>query len=117
MKRSTILALALLTFAVVNEGVAQVPRLISYQGVLTDNAGSPVPDGNRTIVLKIYDSPSSSIPLYTEMQTVPVARGVFNLSIGSATPIPVSLKFDRPYYLGISLENNPEFSPRTAITS
>lgn len=34
--------------------LAQVPRVISYQGVLTDNQGNLLPDGNRTLTLKLY---------------------------------------------------------------
>ena len=36
--------------------LAQVPRVISYQGVLTDNQGNLLPDGNRTLTLKLYDN-------------------------------------------------------------
>ena len=34
---------------------AQIPRLISYQGVLTDQQGAFIPDGTHSLTLKIYD--------------------------------------------------------------
>lgn len=34
---------------------AQIPKVISYQGILTDRGGDPVADGNYIITLRLYD--------------------------------------------------------------
>ncbi|NOT38027.1 MAG: tail fiber domain-containing protein [Saprospiraceae bacterium] len=102
---------------IINVVIAQVPRTISYQGVLTDAQGNLIPDGNRTLVLKLYDNLFSTNPIYTESQTVPIVKGIFNAIIGSVSPIPSSLNFDRAYFLGVSLDFGQEMSPRTALTA
>ncbi|MDB5034548.1 MAG: hypothetical protein JWQ98_1789, partial [Chlorobi bacterium] len=117
MKRSILPALALLALVATNEAKAQVPRVINYQGVLTDLNGKPVIDGNRTVVVKLYDAAVGGNILFSETQTVRFARGVFNVTVGAVTPIPSSLTFDHPYFLGVSVESNPELTPRTAFAS
>lgn len=93
----------------------QVPRQISYQGVLTDASGTPIPDGNHTLTVKLYDP--SGAELHAETHTVPVVRGTFNLIIGSVTPLPPSLTFDQQYQLGIAVDNGGELSPRVPFTA
>ncbi len=96
---------------------AQIPRTISFQGVLTDAQGNLVLDGNHALTLKLYDNVSSQNPLYTETQTVPVVKGVFNVIIGSVTALPASIAFDRAYFLGVAVDGGLELAPRTALTA
>jgi hypothetical protein len=96
---------------------AQVPRIISFQGVLADAQGNLVPDGNQQLTLKLYDAATNGNVLFTESQTVPVVKGLFNVIIGSVTPLPQSLSFDRAYFLGVSVNGGQELTPRTALTS
>lgn len=96
---------------------SQVPRLISYQGVLTDNQGNILPDGNRSLTIRIYDQLGSTNPIFTETQNVMISKGIFNLNIGSVNPISNSILFDRPYYLGVSIDFGAELSPRTVFTA
>jgi hypothetical protein len=44
-------------------------------------------------------------------------KGLFNVIIGSVSPIPGSLAFDRAYYLGVSVDGGSELVPRTAISA
>lgn len=106
--------LALLCIVSVDSAVAQIPRTISYQGMLLDQSG-PIPDGNHPITIKIYTT--SGNELYSETQSVAVVKGQFSVLIGSATPIPPSVKFDAPYLLGIAVEGGAELVPRTPFTS
>ena len=60
-----------------------VPSEINYQGVLTDSQGNLV-NGNQTMSLKIYDSPTGGTLLYSEdLGTVPVNNGVYNFTFGA----------------------------------
>ena len=95
---------------------AQVPRTISYQGVLADNAGNFVNDGSYTLVLSLHDAQTGGTKLFTETHQATVVRGIFNVIIGSATPIPASLRFDRAYFLEVSV-NGTALSPRTPLTA
>jgi hypothetical protein len=53
--------------------------------------------------------------LWVETQQVSVNNGVFNVLLGTATPI--ALAFDKQYYLGITVGNDPEMTPRQALRS
>jgi hypothetical protein len=69
---------------------AQVPQVINYQGQLTDASGNPT-NGTFTMIFKIFDAASGGTQLYTETQSVTVSSGVFNVLIGSVTPVPLNL--------------------------
>lgn len=96
---------------------AQVPRHISYQGVLADAQGNLVPDGNHELSLTLFDAATNGNALFTETQTVPVVNGIFNVIIGSVTVLPPSLSFDRAYFLGVRVNGGGELSPRTPLTA
>lgn len=94
---------------------ADVPMTLSYQGVLADAGGSAVSDGDYAMVFCIYDVASSGTPLWTETQTVAVARGIFNVTLGAV--VPVNLPFDTQYWLGIAVEGESELSPRSTLAA
>jgi hypothetical protein len=94
---------------------SQIPMTMSYQGVLTDGSGTPVADGNYDITFKLYDTSAGGSALWTETQTVAVMGGIFSAILGSTTPIDIA--FDRPYWLGVSVDGGAELSPRRALTS
>lgn len=96
---------------------AQIPRAISFQGVLADQSGN-LQNGSFTITIKLYESLGAVAPVYTETHNaVPVIRGIYNLIIGSATPLPEGLLFDRAYFLGVSVAGGSELAPRIPITA
>ena len=96
---------------------AQIPRTLSYQGVLTDNAGKPRPDGNYTFKFCLYGSNSGGSPIWSESKSLPVKSGLFATVLGEQTPFGAAVKFDKQYWLGIQLGNEPELSPRITLTS
>ena len=96
---------------------AQVPRMFSYQGVVLDGAGHFIPDGQHNIQVKLYDALNAISPIYTENQTAIVfVKGIFNVMIGSVTPIPGTVAFDKGYFLGVSVDAGTEMTPRTALS-
>ncbi len=81
---------------------AEIPKMINYQGMLTDNSGNPLTD-TVGITFRIYDDPSQGNKKWEELQTnVPVINGLFNVILGSANPID-SLTFDEEYWLDITV--------------
>ena len=91
---------------------AQVPRQITYQGIVDSSATI---NGNRPMRFKIYDDVTGGNLLWTEDHSVAITEGHFQVVLGSITPL--DLPFDKPYWLGISIKNAPELEPRTALTS
>jgi trimeric autotransporter adhesin len=97
------------------ESQAQIPRAISYQGTLTTSGGSIPADGLHTITINLYENTSGGTPIFSEVHTTQVNGGRINITIGSVTPMPSSLSFDRPYYLGVAIDGAAEMTPRTAM--
>ncbi len=114
-RRIFLAALFALTFPFLSQ--AQIPRTLSYQGVLTDNASKPRPDGNYTFTFRFYTAPTSGTAIWSESKSLPVKSGLFSTVLGEQTPFGAAVKFDKQYWLGIQVGNEPELSPRMALTS
>ncbi|MGB3342265.1 MAG: hypothetical protein WBB37_12395 [bacterium] len=95
-----------------------VPKLLNYQGYLTDTIAIPI-DDTLDMTFKIFDAVSSGNELWSEMQTnVPIERGVFSVMLGQITPIPDSVFADfTSTWLELTLEGPLTLIPRTRITS
>jgi hypothetical protein len=116
--RRSVVAIALVCAAcllAVAIGQAQIPKTVSYQGILTDAGGAVVPDGNYSLAFKLYAVASSGSALWSETQSVSTTKGIFSVVLGASTPI--DLAFDKQYWLGITVGAGSEMSPRVAITS
>lgn len=89
--------------------------LISYQGTLTDENGSPI---NATVTMKfaLYDAGSGgNLKWGTESQNVVVTDGLFHVRLGSVLPVnPAALTGD--LWLNI-IVNNEQLAPRELLTS
>lgn len=68
-----------------------VPRLVNYQGYLTDTLGNPVTNPALSITFRIYDALSGGNQKWFETQSVAVDKGIFHVLLGSVTPIPDSV--------------------------
>jgi hypothetical protein len=94
---------------------AQVPHTISYQGVI--HSGSTVLSGQHVLHIILYDSLAGGNVVYDESHQTTIGDGVFSVVLGSVSSFPDALRFDRPYYLSISIDGAPELSPRTPLES
>jgi len=92
--------------------------LLSYQGYLTDASGEPL-TGGVDITFRLYDAPSGGAALWTEAHTnvnaVPVEDGLFNVMLGSLTPISSTVWGNGASYLGVQVGNDAEMSPREVV--
>lgn len=112
--RALVLALLLITGSA---AIAQMPRTISYQGVLADGVGNLLRDGNYKLTFTLYDAVSGGSAIWSESQNIPVVRGTFNALLGSSQSINSSITFDRAYFLGVSVEGAAELVPRTPLAA
>ena len=108
-----LLLLSLLVTATVE---AQIPRTLSYQGILTDSAGNPKADGTYSMMFSLYTVSSGGTALWVESKTVNVSKGLFYTILGDLTPFGNSIKFDRQYWLGVQVGGQPELTPRIQLT-
>src|SRR5437762_1447523 len=96
---------------------ADVPRVISYQGRLTNSTGQPLA-GPTNLLIKLYDAPAGGNVLFTETQSgVALTNGVFAVAIGSQTSggVPDSALAATQVWLGLSVNGAAELTPRTQI--
>ena len=84
---------------------SQVPRIINYQGYIVDKNNNPL-RGTVDIVFSIYDGEYSTYSLHTEMITVQTDEGFINVNLGANESLPLSLPFDKPYWLGLTINNS-----------
>ncbi len=94
-----------------SQDAISIPRLIHYQGKLTDLAGVPI-TGTKNMTFKLYSGTSQ---YWTENQTVSVSRGIFNVLLGSVTPVP-TIPEAAPCSLQIIVEGTP-IVPKVILVS
>ena len=113
-KPSFISTVIFLIIALTTVSYAEIPKLINYQGHLTDKGGNPL-IGTFSITFNIYDVETGGTALWTETQNaVNANNGVFNVLLGSASVdgVPASV-FDEPdRWLGVAVETDSEILPR-----
>lgn len=94
-----------------------IPRLINFQGILRDGSGNPVPNGSYSVTFRIYDASSGGNVLWMETQSTAPSGGFFNVLLGATNFVPDSAFNDANRYLGITVESDPEMSPRFQLIS
>ncbi|MDZ4745637.1 MAG: hypothetical protein SGJ05_06500, partial [bacterium] len=110
-----ILAFVLVFAFVASAAIAQTPRTMTFQGLLTDNLNEALPDGSYTVHFAMYDTEGSVSSLWTETHSVNTSNGVFDVILGSVNPF--LLPFDNQYWLEITLDGQPAFVPRLQMAA
>ena len=92
---------------------------IAYQGRLADANGNPITN-TVNMEFRLYDVSSGGTPLWTEQWTgsngVRVSDGLFNVMLGSLTPIPQSVIVEHDsLFLGITVGTDDEMTPRVQL--
>ncbi|MFO7637825.1 MAG: hypothetical protein R6X14_00750 [bacterium] len=93
-----------------------IPRMLSYQGLLTDATGIPVPDDDYAVSFRLYTVPTGGSAFWNETQTVTTKDGLFSVLLGSATPI-AAMPDAGTAYLGMAVAGGAELAPRLRIVS
>ena len=94
-------------------GPITLPQYLSYQGVLTDENRAPIVDGTTTITFKLYTDATGGTPIWVETQQVSTVDGVFDAYLGLTTPM--TLPFDRQYWIAAQVQGQAEMEPRTRL--
>jgi hypothetical protein len=94
---------------------AVIPQQINVQGKLSDLYGAPL-DGNFKFVFNLYTQEVGGSSVFSETtESLNVKNGIFNYLLGTNTPL--NLAFGGNYWLGISVNNETEMTPRQKIVS
>jgi len=109
------LSFAVLLTMVVGFSVAraQTPKTLSFSGQLTE--GSTLLDAVVPMTFKLYDDGGTWTEWTETHPSVSVVNGLFTVLLGGINPLPDSL-FTGPLFVGIQVDDDPELSPRTALS-
>ncbi|MBI5473294.1 MAG: DUF2190 family protein [Ignavibacteriae bacterium] len=117
MRYRGIVGLVVLAAFVAFQTRAQVPKQLSYQGVLTDTLGVPRPDGSYSMTFRLYGAASGGAALWTEAKNVTVRDGIFSTYLGDVTAFPGSITWAVPYWISTQVGAGAELSPRIKLAS
>ncbi|MDI9549074.1 MAG: hypothetical protein QM346_15895, partial [Chloroflexota bacterium] len=95
-------------------------KRITYQGMLLDALGQPVPNGSYYMVFSIYDSATSTQPLWAQEFNpnantgVNVTGGYFTvlLDVNKDGTADSTIFTGASRWLGVRVRNDPEMTPR-----
>ncbi len=115
-------AIAALFLGMVTAVAQEAPRLLPFQGRLTDANGNSFTDGARLIQFQIYDQPSAGQVLWPgEVHRATMNNGLINVVLGTKNPLPTEQSgnpaksfFDQPLYLQITVDANGDQQITTA---
>jgi hypothetical protein len=96
---------------------AQVPHVLSYQGVLLDNTGNAKPDGEYTLTFSLYSTETGGTAIWSESKQLQVNKGLITIQLGDHNPFSPGIDFRVPYWLGIKVDEENELIPRLVLTS
>ena len=97
-----------------NPGIttAIIERTITYQGLLKDSGGNPVPDASYNVTFRLYDLAAGGSALWSSgALSITTSDGYFSKELG-----PIPLPFDKSYYLSLQVAPDPEMSQRQKVT-
>jgi hypothetical protein len=97
--------------------LGEPPRLINYQGIVTDTNGTPL-DGTHDLRFRLYAQSAGGDSLWGETHGgVELETGLFNVILGGVNPLSPGLFAAADLWLGVTVNGEPEISPRARLTS
>ncbi len=95
---------------------ADAPALLGQQGRLLDADGVPV-SGTVHIVFTLWSAATEGSTLWTEPHDILLDDGYFAVTLGLTNGIDPAIFAGSPVYLGLTVESDPEMTPREEIVS
>jgi len=114
--KSLLFSLLVLVLAI-GSAPAQVPRTISYQGILCDAAGLPKPDATYTVTFRLYTAESGGNLLWSEQKNLATKRGLFATRLGDQVLFGPEITFGAQYWLSIQVGADAELDPRIPLSA
>jgi hypothetical protein len=96
---------------------ADIPKMISYQGRVTDASGVPVADGTYTMQFRLFNAEVGGDQRWESGDvSVTTSGGVFNVLLGGSGQPLILLHFDEDLWLAVRFEGVDQ-TPRQQMTS
>lgn len=120
LRRMARVALAGLSAAaavsLVHPASAGVPVTLTQQGRLFDSSGAPL-SSTIDIQFALYDLPAANTPIWVETHSVTFEDGYFSVILGDTKPIDSAVLNGSTRYLGVTVGNDAEMTPRSTVGS
>ena len=89
---------------------------LDIQGIIKKATGANLEDGSYSMTFRIYSVRTGGTPLWSETQgNVDVNTGVYGTLLGKVNPL--TIPFDRTYFLAVSVDGGAEVAPRIQLTA
>ena len=96
---------------------ADVPQIISYQGLLSDSKTGEALNGNHDITFRIYNVETGGVAIWQEVHpAVPLENGLFSVMLGSISPFAPFVDFSEQYWLKVAFDGTV-MEPRYKLAS
>ncbi len=93
-----------------------VPRKVNHQGRLFDSSGNPL-TGAHTLRFALYGSAEAGTALWTEAHSISLENGYYAITLGAVTAFPPEAFDGSTRYLGLSIDDDLEMTPREPVDS
>ena len=113
MKNKTFLCILFLTVPLT---AFAVPGYMTYQGKVIGSNGTPT-TGVVEVTFSLYRQETGGSAIWTEPVDVAFDGGYFNVNLGTVNALDQELFDGSDLFMGITLDGQEEFEPRTKITS
>lgn len=94
-----------------------VPRTISYQGLLSTSDGTTFSDGQYQVTVTLYADQQGTRQVWQNTYSTQVNDGVFNLYLGEGKPLPDLGAMNMPLWIGTSVDGAGEMRPLTPLSA
>src|SRR5262245_13311470 len=116
LRRALSCSILVAATAFAGAAAAKVPPTLTHQGRLFDAKGAPA-IGNVDIQFAIYTTPSGGTSVWSEVIATTLDDGYFSVELGALSPLSAALLANDTLYLGITVGNDSEMTPRSLIRS
>ena len=104
---------------------ADVPRILHYQGTLSDAAGAAVHclndgscDDTYSMIFRLYAEADGGDVLFEQIESnVEISHGLFEVTLGARTPITLDVVAGVGLFLGVTINDGSELMPRLRVAS
>ena len=90
---------------------------LNIQGFVRKSSGADFDDGTYTMRFRLFTAATGSNHIWEENHnnSVDITSGVYNVVLGLIKPL--TIPFNIPYYLGVSVDGGADVSPRLRLTA
>ncbi len=109
MRRLIVLLVTVIIVLSCEQGFAEIPPYMQFQGKATDTDGTPLnsTDTDYDLTFRIYESISDEVAIWTETHNdVTIENGVFSVLLGTVEPLNIS--FNMPYWISTEINGAGE---------